>query len=147
MDKNDFDNKKPIFAFIFILNALIMAVMGVVVWGENLSIAERIVDLCWYVFLVNLVICGIYIVIVILFIIRISLIGGAGVYNKITPESKNYEIPKKNQHEGVENVEKLTFLDFFKDRENMNMVFKVFLIFAGISIPIFIFTKLWYINN
>ena len=147
MDTNYFNDKKPILAFVFILNTLVMIVMGVVVWGENLSIAEHIVDLCWYVLLVNLFISGIYIVIVILFIIKISLIGGGKIYNKITPDSKNVTLPEKNNQKTVENGEKLKFFDFFKDRDNMKMVFKVFLIFTSIFLAIFIFTKLWYINN
>ena len=147
MDTEYFNDKKPILIFVFILNALIMSVMGVVVWNENLNIAERIVDLCWIVFVVNLVVCAIYILLILLFIIKTLSFGGGWFYNKLTPDSENYEIPKRNQHEEVGNGEKLKLFDFFKDSENMNKVFKMLLLFSGIFLAIFIFTKIWYIRN
>ena len=67
---NYFEDKKPILVFVFFLNILIMIVMGIVIFNDELAISESIVDLCTYVMLVNIIINGIYILIILLFIIR-----------------------------------------------------------------------------
>ena len=189
-----FEDKKPILIFVFFLNAMIMIVMGIVIWGENLFIADRVVDFCKFVFIVNTAVCGIYFLIVLLFIFKIVIIGGGKIYNKITPSSKNIIIPENRKTESDENKKKrmITVLDFIKDpviifsglflvfavltftfyftmsplyltilsfalaifmgilflmrtRGEMIMVFKIFLVFFGIFLAIFIFTIIW--NN
>ena len=152
MDTDYFNDKKPILIFVFFLNALVMFVMGAVIWGENLLIADRVVDLCKVMFIVNLVVCGIYILIILLFIIRKAVIGGGKIYNKITPKERNFIIPQKNKHETVGNGEnkiekKVKFLDYFKDLDNMIMVFKILLLFSCIILAIFIFRIIWYKFN
>jgi len=136
-------NKTSILVFVFSLNIIIIITMWFVVFGENLFIADRVVDFCYFVFIVNIVISVGFILIVLLFLIRKRVIGGEKYYHKKESPSKNAIIPEKYTNEQVGNDvqknEKISFLDFFKDSENMIMVFKIFLVFLGIFLAIFIF--------
>lgn len=132
-----FDDKKPILIFVFFLNAMIMIVMGVIVWNENLFVADRVVDFCYFVFIVNIVICGAYIVIILLAFIRFILEGGGISWNKLTPNSFTRfrtGSPDVRENEMETNV----FLDFIKDYG-----VKILLTFVSIFLAIFIFTVIW----
>ena len=136
-----FEDKKPILIFVFFLNAMIMILMGIVIWGENLFIADRVVDFCKFVFIVNIAVCGIYFLIVLLFIFKIVIIGGGKIYNKITPSSKNIIIPENRKTESDENKKKrmITVLDFIKDPV---IIFSgLFLVFAVLTFTFYFTTS------
>ena len=136
-DKPD-TSKKPILIFAFFLNIMIMIVMGVVIWNENLFVADRVVDFCKFVFIVNIFICVVYIVKFLLFVIKIILEGGGISWNKITPKSftklRTGSRPAVRENEMKTNV----FLDFIKDYG-----VKILLTFVSIFLAIFIFTVIW----
>lgn len=176
-----FDDKKPIFVFGFFLNALITIVMGIIIYGKDLLLADRFVDFCQVVFIINIIINAGYILFILLFSIRKIV----DWINMVLDRGVNKQIKQKVD-------KKLNFLDIIKDpavifsvlflifvvltfifyfiekpwyyttisfilaiftgifflvraRGEMIMAFKIFLVFLGIFLVVFIFTIIW--NN
>jgi len=135
-------SKTPILIFVFFLNIMIMIVMGVIVWNENLFVADRVVDFCYFVFLVNIFICAIYIVIILLFVIKIILEGGGISWNKITPKSFTKLSTAKPETDEPKIKKKVKFLDIIKDPA---VIFSVlFLVFAVLTFVFYFTMSPWY---
>lgn len=133
-----FEDKKPFLVFAFILNALIMVVMGIIIWGENLGIADRVVKFCRFVFIVNNIVCAVYIVIILLLTIRFVLDHGSMWLNKGETTYK-YTIARESGIESDRNLIRrgVKIQDFIKDPVIIYSV--LFLVFSVLTF-VFYFT-------
>ena len=135
--------KKSILIFVFVLNALIMTVMGIIIWGEILFIADRVVNFCRFVFIVNSIVCAVYSIIILLLSIRLVLDHGSRWLNRGETEYE-YTITREGGIESDKDMvrREVKILDLIKDYG-----VPILLLFSFIFLAVIIVNKIWYIMN